>query len=145
MRGDAFQGRMELGLRPGICEADDPDEGEGQAGPEVVTGEEVKSDDPVLSFLPGLSTQKGWHRRDGMAIQVVLTAPRATDGPKPRFDPRDFPLRTTYRLFHDAFGRGVWRILERDQPYSCFPKSLDREARRAHHDVQVRKRKVRPM
>ena len=32
-----------------------------KVGPEVVTGEELKSDDPVLSFLQGLSTQKGWH------------------------------------------------------------------------------------
>ena len=81
-----------------------------KAGPEVVTGEEVKSDDPVLSFLQGLSTQKGWHRQDGMAIQVSHGA-KSYRRPEQRLDPRDFPLRTTYGLCHDAFGSGTSRTV----------------------------------
>ncbi|OLP73762.1 hypothetical protein AK812_SmicGene46895, partial [Symbiodinium microadriaticum] len=98
-----------------------------KAGPEVLTGSEVKADDPVLGFLQGLSTQKGWHRKDGMAIQVSHGA-KSFRRPEPRFNPQDYPLRTTYGLFHDPYGKGVWRILERDQSYGRALRSLDREA-----------------
>ena len=98
-----------------------------KTGLAVVSGTEVKRDDPILGFLQGLSTQKGWHRRDGLAIQVSHSA-KSFRRPEPRFDPQEYPLRTTYGLFHDEHGRGSWRILERDQSYGRTLKHLDREA-----------------
>ncbi|OLQ07092.1 hypothetical protein AK812_SmicGene9563 [Symbiodinium microadriaticum] len=41
-----------------------------QRGPRVLSGQSVASSDPVLAFLQGLSTQKGWHRRNTTAIQA---------------------------------------------------------------------------
>ena len=68
-----------------------------------------------------------WHQKDGLAIQVAHGA-RSYRRPEPRFEAAKYPLRTTYALFHDPQGRGVWRILERDEPYSRNLRPLDREA-----------------
>ena len=97
------------------------------AGPEVVSGSAVSSSDPILRFLQGLATKRGWHQKDGLAIQVAHGA-RSYRRPEPRFEAAKYPLRTTYALFHDPQGRGVWRILERDEPYSRHLRPLDREA-----------------
>ncbi|CAE6915744.1 RE2 [Symbiodinium sp. CCMP2592] len=96
-------------------------------GPEVVSGEEVGPTDPVLGFLQGLATKRGWHRRDGLVIQVAHGA-KSYRSPEPRFDAEMYPVRTSYALFHDQQGRGSWRILERDVRYGRFLRSLDREA-----------------
>ncbi|CAE7651334.1 RE2 [Symbiodinium sp. KB8] len=48
------------------------------AGPEVVSGSAVSSSDPILGFLQGLATKRGW------------------------FEAAKYPLRTTYALFHAA-------------------------------------------
>ena len=110
MRETLSKGEWSFGYDPGFVKQTIRTKVKAKAGPEVVTGEEVKSDDPVLSFLQGLSTQKGWHRRDGMAIQVSHGA-KSYRRPEQRLDPRDFPLRTTYGLCHDAFGSGTSRTV----------------------------------
>ena len=96
-------------------------------GPEVVSGEEVSPTDPVMGFLQGFATKRGWHRKDGLAIQVAHGA-RSYRRPEPRFEADMYPFRTSYALFHDQQGRGSWRILERDVRYGRILRSLDKEA-----------------
>ncbi|CAE7938558.1 unnamed protein product, partial [Symbiodinium necroappetens] len=93
-----------------------------KAGPEVLSGAEVKADDPVLGFLQGLPTQKGWHRREALAIQVSHGTKRFRR-PEPRF--------------HDPYGKGVWRILERDQPYGRTFEKSGQSGSSTHHGLQV--------
>ena len=54
-------------------------------GPEVLTGAEVSSSDPMIGFLQGLCTQPGWHKRNNMAIQVAFRA-KSFRRPEPRFE-----------------------------------------------------------
>ncbi|CAE7790137.1 Mfsd6 [Symbiodinium sp. CCMP2592] len=96
-----------------------------QRGPQVLSGTAVGPSDPVLGFLQGLSTEKGWHRKNTTAIQVAHGA-KSYRRPEPRFSPKDYPYRTTYALFHDEHGRGAWRLLERDEVYGRMLKPLDR-------------------
>ena len=98
-----------------------------QRGPRVLSGQSVASSDPVLAFLQGLSTQKGWHRRNTTAIQVAHGA-KSYRSPEPRFSREEYPYRTTYGLFHDEEGKGEWRLLERDEGYGKLLKPLDRTA-----------------
>ncbi|CAE7849722.1 ppsD [Symbiodinium necroappetens] len=92
-----------------------------QRGPRVLSGQSVAPSDPVLAFLQGLSTQKGWHRRNTTAIQVAHGA-KSYRNPEPRFSREEYPYRTTYGLFHDEEGRGEWRLLERDEGYGKLLK-----------------------
>ncbi|OLP96994.1 hypothetical protein AK812_SmicGene20734 [Symbiodinium microadriaticum] len=55
-----------------------------QRGPRVLSGQSVASSDPVLAFLQGLSTQKGWHRRNTTAIQANVSL-RILQGSKHAF------------------------------------------------------------
>ena len=75
-----------------------------------------------------------------MAIQVSHGA-KSCRRPEPRFDPRDFHLRTTYGLFHDAFGRGSLENLRAGPAVQLFSEEPRPRSGRAHHDLQVRKRK----
>ena len=98
-----------------------------RGGPEVLTGTEVSSSDPMIGFLQGLCTQPGWHKRDSTAIHVAFRA-KSFRRPEPRFDAKQYPLRTTFALYHDQSGRGAWRLVEREACYGRQLKTLDREA-----------------
>ncbi|CAE7718191.1 pgsA [Symbiodinium sp. CCMP2592] len=97
------------------------------AGPEVLSGTEVKPGDPLLPFLQGLATQRGWHKRNSLAIQVAHGA-RSFRRPEPRFSAAEYPYRATFALYHDAAGRGIWRILEANTAYGRYLAPLEREA-----------------
>ena len=96
-------------------------------GPDVLSGEPVVYHDPILPFLQGLAPKRGWHKRDDLAIHVAHGA-KSLRRPEPRFEASSFPLRTSFVLFHDVSGRGLWRVLERDTRYGRKMAALDREA-----------------
>ena len=96
-------------------------------GPEVLSGTVVRPGDSLLPFLQGLATLRGWHKRNSLAIQVAHNA-RSFRRPEPRFSAAEYPYRATFALYHDAAGRGVWRILEMNTAYGRYLAPLEREA-----------------
>ena len=90
---------------------------------DVKVGKPMSPEDPLLSRLTTLSESPGWHLTDGVVVHVARNA-RAFRTPKPRHDPDEYSIRSSYGRFDLKDGRSEWRQLEcnvsyGDLPYSC--------------------------
>eukprot|EP00435_Cladocopium_sp_Y103_P052715 s994_g16.t1 len=90
---------------------------------DVKVGKPMSPEDPLLSRLTTLSESPGWHLTDGVVVHVARNA-RAFRTPKPRHDPDEYSIRSSYGRFDLKDGRSEWRQLECnvsyvDLPYSC--------------------------
>ena len=65
----------------------------------------------MFGHLLILSEQPGWHTFDDFGVHVAKDA-KSYKSPKPRFDPVQFPRRSSYGRFTDGEGRAFWRKLE---------------------------------
>ena len=84
-------------------------------------GDPLKESSPVFPYLTQLSSSPGWHHREGLVINVAKQA-KSLRTPTARFDPKDFPLRTSYGRFDLADGKSEWRILEESVRFEELPK-----------------------
>ena len=82
----------------------------------VSVGKPMSPADPPLSRLPTLSESPGWHNKDGVVVHVARNA-RAFRTPKPRYDPEEFSLRSSYGRFDLKDGSAEWRQLEQNVSY----------------------------
>ena len=87
--------------------------------PEELPGEPLPPGDPLHSHLLRLGEQRGWHRRDGLGINVAFGA-RSFRGPEPRFAASELPFRSSFGRFELPTGQVVWRVLERDSSYTSL-------------------------
>lgn len=88
----------------------------------VTVGTSLKADDPIVSHLMTLSDEAGWYDRDGVGINVSRHA-RSYRTPQPRFDPAEFPIRSTYARFDHPNGQSEWRQLEHKVSYGDLRNS----------------------
>ena len=88
----------------------------------VVVGSSLKADDPIVSHLMTLGDEAGWYDRDGVALNVSRHA-RSYRTPQPRFDPAEFPIRSTYARFDHPNGQSEWRQLEHKITYGELKNS----------------------
>lgn len=79
--------------------------------PTACIGQKLDPADPMFGHLLTLSDQLGWHVFDDFGVHVAKNA-RSFRSPKPRFDPVQFPRRSTYGRFTDGEGKAEWRLLE---------------------------------
>lgn len=77
----------------------------------TIVGESLDASYAVFHHLLRLGNQVGWHLKDGIAIQVAKHA-RSFRSPAPRFEPTDFPLRSSFGRFVSPGGQAEWRRLE---------------------------------
>jgi len=71
---------------------------------------------PIFPYLAQLSASRGWHHRQGVVINVAKIA-KSFRTPTARFDPKEYPLRTTYGRFDTPEGRSQWRVLGEAEKY----------------------------
>ena len=81
-----------------------------------LVGRKLDEYNPVFPYLAQLSSSPGWHRREGVIIHVATNA-KSFRTPTARFDPMEFPLRTSYARFDERSGKFEWRILEESETY----------------------------
>lgn len=86
----------------------------------AVVGIPIGSDDAVFTHLLRLGDEPGWHLRGGVAIHVAKGA-RSYRLPRPRFEPEDYPLRSSYGRFDGSNGQSEWRRLEDHVSYQELP------------------------
>ena len=89
---------------------------------DVKVGKPLSPQDPLLSRLMILSESPGWHMQDNVVVHVAKNA-KAFRTPKPRHDPKEFSLRSSYGRFDLKNGSAEWRQLERDVLYEDLPYS----------------------
>ena len=65
----------------------------------------------LMSFVQHLALSPGWHFQDGVGVHVANQA-KSLRSPTPRFQVRDFSLRTSVGEFILKRGLPRWRILE---------------------------------
>lgn len=73
------------------------------AGAVSLSGEPLGEKSPIFAFLTQLSLSPGWHHREGVVINVAKGA-KSYRTPAARFDPKNFPYRTTYGRFDGPNG-----------------------------------------
>ena len=66
----------------------------GNAARASLSGDPLKEDSPVYPYLAQLSSSPGWHHREGLVINVAKQA-KSLRTPNARFNPKEYPLRTT--------------------------------------------------
>ena len=86
----------------------------------AVVGTPIGSDDAVFTHLLRLGSEPGWHLRGGVAIHVAKGA-KSFRLPQPRFDPEEYPLRSSFGRFDGSNGQSEWRRLEDHVSYQDLP------------------------
>ena len=86
-----------------------------------LTGEPMEEGSPLMKRLMVLADVPGWHMQEDVVIHVARGA-RSYRSCKPRHDPAEFSIRSTYGRF-DRNGCGEWRQLEKEVEYSKLPQS----------------------
>ena len=95
-----------------------------QVIPDVVeVGKPIGDDEQLASRLVKLADSPGWHREGDVVVHVARNA-RAFRTPKPRYDPKEYDLRSTFARFDKSDGCVEWRELEnlvsyQDGSHSC--------------------------
>ena len=83
-----------------------------QVIPDVVTvGKPIGDDEQLASRLTKLADSPGWHREGDVVAHVARNA-RAFRTPRPRYDPKEYDLRSTFGRFDRSDGCIEWRELE---------------------------------
>jgi len=91
-------------------------------------GEEPKEE--ILPLLKSCQTKNGWLTVGKEAIQIARNA-KSYRTPQPRYSSSDYPLRSSYVLFH-VEGKPEWRCLEErhdymksQNPHAPFGRKVD--------------------
>lgn len=83
-----------------------------QVIPDAVTvGKPIGDDEQLASRLTKLADSPGWHREGDVVAHVARNA-RAFRTPRPRYDPKEYDLRSTFGRFDRSDGCIEWRELE---------------------------------
>jgi hypothetical protein len=89
---------------------------------EVMVGKTLHPEDPLLSRLMWLSERPGWHLKDNIVVHVARNA-KTFRSCKPRYDPKEYSLRSSYGRFDKTDGTTEWRRLEHRVSFEDLPYS----------------------
>ena len=78
-----------------------------------------------IDVLNELALQDGWHELEDGTKALVLSNSRYTREPQPRFDNKEYSLRSTYaRFLEHPHAHGTWWQVEDATPYAGKERSL---------------------
>jgi hypothetical protein len=87
----------------------------------ILVGRPVTIDDHLLGRLERFAERPGWHTEDGVVIHVARSA-KSLRTPRPRHDPKSYPLRSSYARFDLSNGDSEWRQLDDRISYMDLPQ-----------------------
>ena len=90
---------------------------------EVMVGKPLHPEDPLLSRLMLLSEQPGWHLKDDIVVHVARNDAKTFRSCKPRYDPKEHSLRSSYGRFDKTDGTTEWKQLEHRVSFEDLPCS----------------------
>ena len=76
----------------------------------ILVGRPVTIDDHLLGRLERFAERPGWHTEDGVVIHVARSA-KSLRTPRPRHDPKSYPLRSSYARFDLSNGDSEWYFI----------------------------------